>query len=430
VKIEKSNEIINPFGGINFVIDEIKRSGIIELIDNQLGKRVSQAQYSYSDVLLNLWSVFFCGGDCAEDLNVHLKELLKTVPKMKVADADTVLRVLKGMKTENEKIVSDNGIVYEINKNDKLNKLNINLLKTLGMLKANTYYDFDYDNEVLKTEKFDTKKTYKMCNGYFPGMATIGGVPVYFENRDGNMNVKTNQDEVLERCFLMLKAQEIYINRGRFDAGSYTRDIVEVIEEYCKAFYIRAHKCAGLTSTLLKHQKWEKVEINNINYEVCSIDYQPFKYEKGEEKKTYRLVVMRRKTDNLQLDMFTADNMEYRSILTNDWLSKEKDVIEYYNRRGAEEKTIDVLNNDFGWNRMPFSFMGENTVFLMVMMICKNIYTWLITKFSKIYGGLQKNFRLKKFIFRFITVPVKWIKSGGKMILKIFSNKPYEVLQT
>ena len=430
MKVEKNNQIINPFGGINFVIDEIKRSGIMELIDNQLGKRAPQAEYSYSDVFLNLWSVFFCGGDCAEDLNEHLSEHLKTIPAMKVADVDTVLRVLKSLKTDKEKIVSDKGNIYEINRNDKLNKLNIRILMELGILKVNTYCDFDYDNEVLKTEKYDTKKTYKMYNGYFPGMATIAGVPVYFENRDGNMHVKTNQDEVLERCFLMLKSEGIYINRGRFDAGSYSRDIVDVVEEYCKLFYIRANQCASLTKALLDQQSWEEVEINNIKYEVCSIDYKPFTYEKGEEKKSYRLVVMRRKTDNLQLDMFTADAMEYRSILTNDRQSTEKEVIEYYNKRGAEEKTIDVLNNDFGWNRMPFSFMEENTVFLMVMMICKNIYTWLIDKFSHVYSGLKKNFRLKKFIFRFITVPVKWIKSGGQLILKIFSNRPYEVLQT
>jgi len=430
MKIEKSNQIINPFGGINFVIDEIKKSGILDLVDNQLGKRANQAEYTYSDIFLNLWSVFFCGGDCAEDLNDHLKEPLKQIPQMKVANSDTVLRVLKGLKTGKEKIVSDKGNTYEINKNDKLNELNISILKLLNILKANNFYDFDYDNEVLATEKYDTKKTYKMYNGYFPGMGTIGGIPVYFENRDGNMHVKTNQDEVLERCFLMLKNKGIYINRGRFDAGSYARDIVEVLEEYCKVFYVRANHCTSLTSALLKHKNWEKVEINNINYEVCSIDYQPFKYEKNEEKKTYRLVVMRRKTDNLQVDMFTADNMEYRSILTNDRKSSEKEVIEYYNQRGTEEKTIDVLNNDFGWAKMPFSFMEENTVFLMVMMICMNIYKWIIGKFSGVYSGLKKNFRLKKFIFRFITVPVKWIKRGGQMILKIFSNKTYEVLQT
>jgi hypothetical protein len=139
---------------------------------------------------------------------------------------------------------------------------------------------------------------------------------------------------------------------------------------------------------------------------------------------------MRRKSKNSQQDLFTADNMEYRSILTNDRESTDKEVIEYYNQRGTEEKTIDILNNDFGWNRMPFSFMEENTVFLMVMMICKNVYTWLIGRISLVFKGLKKNYRLKKFIFRFITVPVKWIKKGGQMVLKIFSNKQYEVLQT
>jgi hypothetical protein len=428
MKVNKINELVNPFGGINFVIDEIKNSGILQLIDNQLGSRANQAQFSFSDLFLDLWSVFFCGGDCAEDLNEHLKDYLKSVPEMKVADADTVLRVLKSLKTAKETVEGNKGKEYEINKHDKLNILNISILKKLGLLKNNSFYDFDYDNEVLKTEKFDTKKTYKMVNGYFPGMATIAGMPVYFENRDGNMNVKTNQEEVLERGYNMLNDNDIYINRSRMDAGSYAKKIVDVVEKYSKLFYIRANRCESLTAQLLANTTWEEVEINTIKYEVCSIEYQPFSYEKEEEKKTYRLVVMRRKTGNKQFDMFTKDTMEYRSILTNDWKSTEKEVIEYYNKRGTEEKTIDILNNDFGWSNMPFSFMEENTVFLMVMMICKNIYTWLICKFSKVFTGLKKNFRLKKFIFRFITVPVKWIKTGGRLILKVFSNKPYEAL--
>jgi hypothetical protein len=429
MKIEKNNQIINPFGGINFVVDIIKSAGVSELIDNQLGERAKQAQYSFSDVILNLWSVFFCGGDCAEDVNEHLKEYLLNIPNSKVADADTILRVLKTLKTDKEKVESSSGNIYEINKNNKLNELNIKLLKKIDLLKEGEFYDFDYDNEVLKTEKYDTKKTYKMVNGYFPGMATIKGMPVYFENRDGNMHVKTNQAEVLERCFNMLNSNDININRSRMDAGSYSKEIVEVVEKYSNYFYIRANRCQSLTSTLLQNQNWEKVEINNIIYEVCSIEYEPFTSKKDKKRKSYRLVVMRRKTGNKQVDMFTEDTMEYRSILTNDRKSTEKEIIEYYNARGTEEKTIDILNNDFGWGKMPFSFMEENTVFLMLMMMCKNIYTWLITKLSEKLSFLNKNFRIKKFIFRFITVPSKWIKRGRNKILKIFSNKPYELLQ-
>ncbi|MBN2663729.1 MAG: IS1380 family transposase [Bacteroidales bacterium] len=429
MKVRKNNQIINPFGGINFVVDAIKSEGILELIDNQLGKRARQAQYSYSDLILNLWSVFFCGGDRAEDVNEHLKKYLQDMPNHKVADADTILRVLKTLKTDKEKIESSKGNSYEINKNDKLNELNISILKKTNLLKEGEFYDFDYDNEVLKTEKYDTKKTYKMVNGYFPGMATIAGMPVYFENRDGNMHVKTGQHEVLERSYKALNNNGIYINRSRMDAGSYSKEIIEVVEKYSKNFYIRANRCESLKRTLLQHENWEKTEINNINYELCSIEYEPFTSKKDQEKKSYRLVVMRRKTDNKQVDIFTGDTMEYRSILTDDRKSTEKEVIEYYNARGTEEKTIDILNNDFGWAKMPFSFMEENTVFLMFMMMCKNVYTWLIRKFSEKLSFLDVKFRIKKFIFRFITVPSKWIKTGRQMILKIFSNKPYELLQ-
>jgi len=430
MKVEKNSQIINPFGGLNFVVEAIKKAGILEIIDNQLGIRPKQAQYSYSDLILCLWSVFYCGGDCAEDINEHLKTYIKSVPGMKVADADTVLGVLKSLKTEKEEVKGPTGSVYQANRHDKLNELNINILKKTGILQEGGYFNFDYDNEVLKTQKYDSKKSYKMVNGYFPGMATIAGKPVYFENRDGNMNVKTGQADLLERCYNMLNSNGIFINKSRMDAGSYTKDIVRVVEKYSKYFYIRANRCESLTQQLIQNQDWETVEINNIVYEVCSIEYQPFGYEKVEAKTSYRLVVSREKTDEKQIDLLTGDTMKYRSILTNDRESTDKEVIEYYNQRGTEEKTIDVMNNDFGWGKMPFSFMEENTVFLMVMMICKNVYSWLIGKFAKVFSGLKENFRIKKFIFRFITVPVKWIKRGRQMILKIYSEKPYEVLMT
>lgn len=429
-KVQKSKQIITPFGGINFVNREINNSKILETIDNQLGARPPQAEYSYSDIMLNLWDVFFCGGDCAEDLNEHLHDYLQTAPGAKTANSDTVLRVLKSLKTDNETVVSSTGKTYETNRHNALNKLNINILMQLGLLDKGHKYDFDYDNEILKTEKYDAKNSYKNVKGYFPGMATIQGMPVYFENRDGNMNVKTDQAALLERCYKMLNDNGIEIDRSRMDAGSYSREIVEVVEKYSDKFYIRANRCDFLTDALLENTvEWTKEEINHIEYEVCSIDYQPFTAKKTDNSKNYRLVVMRRKKKNSsQLDLFTKDNMEYRSILTDDWLSTEKEVIEYYNQRGTEEKAIDIMNNDFGWSKMPFSFMNENTVFLMVMMICKNIYTWIIQKFALSFSGLKRNFRIKKFIFRFITVPAKWIKRGRRMILKIFSNKPYEML--
>ncbi len=62
---------------------------------------------------------------------------------------------------------------------------------------------------------------------------------------------------------------------------------------------------------------------------------------------------MREKGKNNQIDLFTGDNLIYRSILTNDWERTEKEVIEFYNLRGSSEKLFDVMNNDFGWKHLP-----------------------------------------------------------------------------
>ena len=56
----------------------------------------------------------------------------------------------------------------------------------------------------------------------------------------------------------------------------------------------------------------------------------------------------------------------YRCILTNDYKSSEREIVEFYNLRGGKERILDDMNNGFGWNRLPKSFMGENTVFLLL----------------------------------------------------------------
>ena len=423
MKIEIKPQTINPFGGVNFILDELRSSEVIDLIDEFLGGRVAQAKYSYSDIIVALWCIFFCGGECAEDINENLKDYFRSIPDFAVPNADTVLRILKTLKTENETVVSSSNKKYTINVNEKLNELNIKIMIKLELLKPGGVYDYDFDNEVLGTEKFDSKRSYKQKNGYFPGMATLNGMPVYFENRDGNMNVKTSQAELLERSYKLLESFGLKINRSRMDCGSYTKDVIEMVEKYSKLFYIRAMRCSSLTDILKEIDTWETIEINYKIYQVASIEYKPF----GEDK-TYRLVITREKTDNKQGDLFTGDTMKYRGILTNDRMSSIRDVVEYYNLRGGEERVIDDLNNGFGWSKMPFSFMNENTVFLTLQMICKNIYTHLIRKFSKFFETLESNFRIKKFIFRFVIVPSKWISHSGQQILKLFTKRPYEKL--
>src|SRR5665811_936056 len=287
MKVQKISSTISPFSGISFVNNEFKESGLSQLIDNVLGKRTSTKGYTYGNVIKNLSNVFYCGGDCAEDIQAHVGNDLKLIPGNVVSSADTVLRVVKELATDNSTFVSKQGISYNFNINNKLNDLNIKSLLLTIQLKEGEIYDFDYDNQIIPTKKYDTKRTYKQVNGYFPGIATIGDKIVYIENRDGNANVKFEQAATLTRAYNLLNNNDIKVNRSRMDAGSYSKEIIEVVAKNSQLFYIRANRSADLYSQIVAIKKWEKVEINFKRYEVASIEFTQFF-----EDKKYRLVIM------------------------------------------------------------------------------------------------------------------------------------------
>jgi hypothetical protein len=419
-KIEKESEKITPFAGISLINNEFNRCGMSELIDKELGARVTLYGYQYSDIIRALCNVYYSGGNCVEDIQTHFGFYLKAIPNNPTPSSDTILRGMKELTKENVKVKSTSDKEYNFNINKPLNLLNIRLLKSTGQLESGGLYDFDYDNQILEHDKYDAKTTYKKNKGYCPGVGTIGSMIVYLENRDGNANVKTGQSETLTRAFEMLKSEEIYINRSRMDAGSYSEDIVKAVALYSKLFYIRANRSEGLYGRISEITEWKTVEINYKQYEVSSLPFTQFLQDRK-----YRLVIMREKREDNQLDLFEG-RFKYRSILTNDYESSEQEVIEYYNQRGASEKIFDIQNNDFGWGHLPFSDLDNNTVFLLIMALLKNFYNYIVKKVSEVFDGITPVTRLKRFIFLFITVPGKWIYRGRQWILKLFTDKPYE----
>ena len=423
MKITTSTDNIKSFGGLNFITDEFDKLQLSKLITQHLGTRSLQAEFSYSDIIKNLWAITFAGGDCAEDIHTNLKEELLQIKNLHICSPDTILRVQKQLSGLKEIHISKANSVNEFSKHSKLNALNLDMLVSSSVLTLGQLYDFDFDNQFISCEKYDAKKGYKMKEGYFPGIATIGKHIVYFENRNGNSNVKFKQADTLQSAYDLLKNKGINIDRSRMDCGSFTKEIVEVVKANSNRIYIRAQRCEELYNQLKQVKEWKTVRIGLFDVEVCSIEYAPF----GEEQ-TYRYVVSREKNSTGQTDVFSSDDFTYRAILTNDKDSSSQEVIEYYNQRGAGERIFDEMNNDFGWKNLPFSFLQENTVYMMLMAMCRNFYLIILDKISKKVSFVKSNFRLKKFIFRFVVVPFKWIKRGRQKILKLFTEKPYHLL--
>ena len=119
----------------------------------------------------------------------------------------------------------------------------------------------------------------------------------------------------------------------------------------------------------------------------------------------------------------------YRCILTNDYTSTAREIVEFYNLRGGKERIFDDMDNGFGWARLPKSFMAENTgrlvltaVFLLLTAVIRNFYKFLMERLDTKAFGLKKNSRIKAFVFKFISVPAKWIRTARHYQLNIYVN--------
>jgi len=96
--------------------------------------------------------------------------------------------------------------------------------------------------------------------------------------------------------------------------------------------------------------------------DVTEISWTPFG-----ESTSYRLIISRIKRGINQEDLFSGGAYTCRAIMTNDKKTSPKQIIDYYNKRGASERIFDVMTNDFGWSKLPCPFLSVNTAFMIIM---------------------------------------------------------------
>lgn len=421
-----NSHAISPFGGLNFVIEEAINLGINKLLVERLPVLPQQSTYNWFDIIMSYWSVFFCGGDCAEDLSANLRGSFKGNPLIKVPSPDRILNRLKSLAVPSEFFMAGRGTKeHQFSLANDLNRLNLKMLSLLPAFKKDNVV-LDYDNTIIFTEKADAELTYKKENGYCPGVGIIGQYVVYVENRNGKSNAHILQHETIDRMASLLKEAGITIDVIRADSASYTYDIIRSMEKCANRIFVKARMTGALEKVITGIKDWEEIKAGDGTLFRGSTTFTPFmRYARGNKEKTcslkeYRIVVTKQARDDRQLNLFTGEAYNYSIVMTNDFEMSDDEVVFFYNARGEQEREFDVLKNDFGWDKMPFSKLEQNTVFLIIMGMCKNLYAHMIEKFSGLIKVLSPHFRIKKFIFRFICIPAKWMRSGRTRKLRLY----------
>ena len=106
------------------------------VIDKVLGLRCTSFGYQYSEIVGSLSSVYFCSGDCVENVTSHLMPHLSLHPTLRTCSSDTILRGISELSCANTTYTSDTGKVYDFNTATKLNSQLVKALMNTGQLVA------------------------------------------------------------------------------------------------------------------------------------------------------------------------------------------------------------------------------------------------------------------------------------------------------
>jgi hypothetical protein len=352
MKLIKSTTL-SSFGGMNFVFEHLNNNKIDVLLQENLPTVAKQSKYSWVDIFYSFMSIYFCGGDCIEDLQTNLKPHFKNNPMVKLVSPDTLLRRLSNLSTQTFFCKTKRGVVlHEYCINEALLNLNIEILNRLGVFNSKELI-LDYDNTIIFNEKSDSKMTYKRDYGYQPGVCTVNEKHIlYIENRNGNSDAKSFQIDTLKRLFDSLENKGIKkVNHFRADAASYQHEVIDLLTQYSNFFYIGCRN-SYVEKYFTQVDQWTKVTDQFGELEIGSVIIKPFmsnSKKSGKNPTSYRLVVKRRPRKDGQVNLITQDSYDYRAIITNNNEMTDIELVNFYGHRGNMERQFDILKNDFGW---------------------------------------------------------------------------------
>ncbi len=221
---------------------------------------------------------------------------------------------------------------------------------------------YGFGHQFIPAEKFGAQYSYKNKKGYFPAVAAISNIPVYIEGRNGNCNVKTEQLASHKRALAALAKEGANPKYARMGSGPCIKGATGYFHRNNIPFFIRANNPEALLAQAADAENRQPCTINPQDMEVASFSYKPGKYK-------HRIVAYRVPNKTGQISAFSRDAKKYLFIITNDWGTTERGAIVFYNKRGDSERVFDIQDNDFNWDPMPHSFLGENTVYLIIMAV-------------------------------------------------------------
>lgn len=444
-------------GGIGLIHKLALESGLVDAINRHLHLLKMNFPYVESDHVLNIAYNAICGGIHLEDI-----ELLR--------NDETYLNALGAESIPDPTTAGD--FCRRFDSRYKIGRLQDAIdeaRRNVWQRQPDSFFDqaiIDMDGHVLETTgscKASMDIAYNGKWGYHPLVVSLANTQEVLGilNRPGNFSSQQGSVGLIERaiglcrragfCRVLLRGDSKFSQTEQFDrwdgAGvifhfgyDAKKNLVKMSDELPKTRWKRLKRPPKYQLKTKPRKRPDNVKeevVRRREYENKILQYEDvaeFEYRPGACKKTYRMVVLRKKIRVEKGQQWLFDTHPYFFYITNDRESSAAEIVFSCNDRCNQEKLIEQLKNGVRALRAPVDNLLSNWAYMVMTALAWNLKAWAALWLPE-NGRWAKQHRQQKqavlhmdfrtFVNYFIKIPCQIIRSAGQLIYRLLNWNPW-----
>jgi hypothetical protein len=446
-------------GGIGAIHVLARQIGLIDALDRRLEVLKIHLPYHESDHVLALAYLPLCGGTCLQDLELlrHDEVLLDALGARRIPDPTTAGDFCRRFTPDTI------GTLHDI--------LNDTRIRVWADQPA-TFFEqaiIDMDGFLVETAgrcKQGMDIAYNGTWGYHALVLSLAntGEVLSVVNRSGNRpsqeGAATEVDRSLGVCFrggfrrVLLRGDTKFTQTEHLDRWDDDRRVrfifgfeacakLKAIAEDLPARAWKAlHRPARYDVKTKPRRRPDKVKEAVVaargfeNQRLQSEEVAEFNYRPTACKKTYRLVVVRKRIAVDKGQKLLFEKIEYLFYITNEWVPEPDAIVLSANDRCDQENLLAQLHGGVRALHAPLDNLDSNWAYMVMTALAWNLKAWwaltLPEPAGRWHGKRQAEKRwvlrleFKTFVNAFVRLPCQIIRTGRKLVYRLLGWNPYQ----
>jgi hypothetical protein len=204
------------------------------------------------------------------------------------------------------------------------------------------------------------------------------------------------------------------------------RNLVELagkLDESRWSPMVRKPKYEVKTSPRKRPENVKEAIVRRRGYENITLEEESvaeFTYRPVKCKRSYRMIVLRKKLRVEKGQIFLFDDIRYFFYITSILHLSPQEVVRFANQRCNQENAIEQLKNGVNALRMPNREFHANWAYMVIAALAWNMKAWFgLLMEDRRSGQTVVRMEFRRFVNLFIKLPCQIVRAGRRIIFRV-----------